>query len=181
MKMARIIEGDIYKARLLAKEILDAAEKQRTLRLREAQDLAIQVEQDAVFEGIQVAHREVVQESIAIFQERHRLVVDAEAELRALSAEIAQKIIGESQKLSQEQQRVFIAAAVLEIAQKRRLCIQFSKGRLSTLDTSLTMGIDLEEVCDIEPGQVRVITDVGAIMCAELTVISSLQKNQHDS
>jgi hypothetical protein len=174
--MARIIEGEIYKAHLLAKEILDAGAHQRELKMQEAQNLARQIEQEAVLEGTQAAYDEVVKESIVIFKERHRALLDSENELRSLSGEIAQKILGEAPKLVQERQQGFIATAVREIARKRRLCFQFPLGRISSLDLCRDAGIDFEEVCDVEPGQVRVVTDIGALLCSEQMVISSLPK-----
>lgn len=176
--MARIIEGDVYKAHLEAKRIIEEATRESMERLQESMTQAQSVEEEAVSVGFKEANNEMARDIIRIFMEREQRLLGAQTELWDLSLELAQRILGDTPRVSRQEHADLIRQAVREIADKRRLLIKGQTG--TTAKASACEGIVVEEDCDIDDGRVELVCDAVKMEC-DASAIASLMKNSYEN
>ena len=185
----RVIEKDVYKAQLLARDILKEGELSRRKKLADARRIVAQAREEALSSGAVEAFNETAKNAILIFSERISYLSSVLEDVRVLAVEIAEKVLGGHMRLDQNEQNQLIANGINKMRMKRKLAIQCSSGSLTALQTKAPSlmkrieqepDIDLEETSDIKPGHFRIVTDVGAALCDESAVLSALHQSFHE-
>ncbi len=182
---ARVIEGEIYQAQKTAQEIRAKGEQDRKARLIEGKRQAALVQEETMSKAAAEAFAKAANEAIAIFQRRAKVYEDAAADIRVIALEIVQKILGTIQKLPPNQIDDVLKEGIKQLRARRCLRLQMckeQKDKFSQNEQSLFGKITalpdfkIEEVADVKPGFIRVVTDVGSALCEEADAIKSLTK-----
>lgn len=185
----RIIEKDVYKAQILARDILKEGELARKRKLADARRITTQAKEEALASSAAEAFNETAKNTIEIFAERSRYLSDVAEDVRALSSEIAQKILGGPLKLDVKEQNEIVKNGVHKLRTKRKVTIQCKTGSLQSIELKAPgllnrieqePDIDIEEIGDIKPGYFRIVTDAGAALCDESVAITALQQSFHE-
>jgi flagellar biosynthesis/type III secretory pathway protein FliH len=175
---SRVIDKEAYDAHLFAREIIAEGETRLASKLNDAKIHAAQVDEEAALEGLEQAHSEAAHDVIAAFIERRRRILCARPELLALSLEIVNKILGAPLHLNTDQQDGVISEAIKELHAARTLRIEYANGGIDAWSRlALEFGIEVKDVCDVQAGQVRLISDCGVLLCSESAVAFALQSS----
>jgi flagellar biosynthesis/type III secretory pathway protein FliH len=181
----RVIERDVYRAQQEAREIVKQGELDKKKRLAEGKRQANQAREEAMAKGAADAFAEAAKEAIVIFKNRANRYADVESDIHVLADEITLKVLGSAPSLKTTDVDAIVKAGVNRLRARRRLKLQFSPGRLAQLKVeqadvlsrvAAEPDFDLEDASDVNPGFVRVVTDVGGALCDESAAVSTLSQ-----
>ncbi len=179
----RVIEKDTYKAQIRVREILQEGNEKIKDRRLEGKKLALQAEEEAMTKGAVEAFAKASSEAIDIFKKRSARYKEAQEDIKVLALEIVTKILGNTLKLPDEQIDQIIEAGIGKLQGHRRLKLQFPSKRLQELTEQKEPAIhrvqnepdfQLEEVTDVKEGFLRVVTDIGSMLCTEKQALAVL-------
>jgi len=179
----RVIDRDIYKANLLAKQILKDGEQEKKKRLSQSAQKVGLATEEAVARGASEAMGEAAKVAITVFNNRADRYADVESDLRVLVEEIVKRILGAKPKLSKKQYDEVIINAINQLRTHRQLKLQFSMGSLENMikengelfnQLKAKQDFVIEEAPNVPSGFIRVVTDVGSALCEEKAVLEAL-------
>lgn len=185
----RVIEGETYKAQLLARDILSEGDQARSRKLAEARSAALLMREEASANAALEAFDCAGQKAIEIFTQRARYLSNAQTDIKTLALEIVEKILGGPMHLGQARQDEILANGMRQLRAKRKLVVQCPIGMLSEFDKSYhdlseqiskEPDISIDEASDIKPGNLRIVTDAGSALCQESVIMSVLQQILYD-
>lgn len=180
----RVIEKDVYRAQLSARDILKEGEQTRRKRLEEARKMTEQVKEEAMATGAVEGFSGAAQKAIEIYAERSKALSQVEGDIRSLADGIVQKILGSPLHLDAARQDQIVQGGLHRLRLKRRLTLQCSLGRIAEIeaeDAALIRSveqvpdIDLIETENVRQGYLRIVTDAGNALCKESVALAALK------
>lgn len=178
---SRVIEGEVYDARIRARQIVSEGETLREAKLKEARNKAVLIEKESALKAISESSTAALHTIIQIFEERHSKLVSAKPEIRELALEIAQKVLGMPTQISDDLQERILDRALDQMRATKKLRIRGATRTLAQFrDAALRLGFELEDLCDAQEEHVSVITEFGSIECPVSVVIRAFQPSSND-
>lgn len=181
----RVIEREVYQAQRMAQEIIEEGEKEQKKRLSDGKKQAAVTKEEAMASGAASAFEEVATDALMAFKQRAARYLDVQNDLRTLSVEIAQKVVGGPLTLSSTAIDKTVKQGIDKIRSRRRIKLQVCKEEMQRLQNTYDATIKavqklpdivFEEVDDVKPGFVRVVVDVGSALCNSDKALSSLSQ-----
>ncbi len=129
----RIIEGEIYDARLRAKQILDEAQAEAEEIRTAAEQFRKEEGERGYQEGYQAGLAQVTEIILRAREEYARLLHGAETEMVKLAIKVARKIIGRELKVNPRTILDVVSQAITAVRQQNEIIIRVNPGDLEVL------------------------------------------------
>lgn len=172
-KKSVIIKGTLYQELQDIDALHAQATQDRKKIIAEGKQQAVSAKEQAMTEGANQAFAEASEQALSIFSERAKYCVDLMGQLKQLTDEISQKILGGKLALPAADQDKILLAAIKKIRSRRKFKIQAASiagfEKLAQLPE-----FEVEAVTDLPAGFLRVVTEVGSSLWEEKVAINKI-------
>jgi hypothetical protein len=172
-KKSPIIKGSLYRELQDIEALRAQAEQDRKRIIAEGKQQAISAKEQAMTEGANQAFAEASEQALNIFVDRAKYCVDLMGQLKQLTDEISQKILGGKLTLPKEDQDKILQASVRKIRSRRKLKIQAAS--ITGLEKLAQLpDFEVEAVTDLPAGFLRIVTEVGSSLWDEKAAMAKI-------
>lgn len=179
----RVIDRDVYRAGINAKQIISDGENKRKQLLAEGLHKIDLASEEAISHGATTAIAEAAKKAVLIFFNKAKRNDDIREDLHILVLEMVKKISGTKPLLEDNRYKEIIERGLDAIINHRKIKLQFTKDSFVHFPADIIKLLDkvklksdfiVEEAADVPSGYVRVVTDVGSVLCEEKAAFDAL-------
>ncbi len=173
VKKSPIMKGSLYREQQEIEALYAQAEQDRKKIISEGKQQAASAKEQAQIEGANQAFAEASKQALALFVERAKYCIDLKGQLKQLSDEISQKILGGKLTLPKPDQEKILQASINKLRSRRKLKIQAAN--ISSLEKLRQLPeFEIEAGTDLPAGFLRMTTEVGSSLWDEKAAIPKI-------
>lgn len=173
LKKSPIMKGSLFREQQEISELYAQAETNRKKISSNAKQQALQTKEEAMTQGANQAFAEASEQALEIFIERAKYCADLKGQLKQLTDEISQKILGGKLTLPEAEQDNILNAALNKLRSRHKLKIQATD--ISQLEKLKQLpDFEVEAVADLPAGFLRIVTEIGSSLWDDKAAIPKI-------
>jgi len=170
---SRIIDGETFNARVLARELVQKAEEEKQARVLRALSETDKVETESYEVALKAVHEECLRELLSVFEKYEQFYLTGQNETIELSREIVRKVLGEEFQIPQN---TYDSALLHHNLPMKKLTIEMPLGEANELARSdLPLWLQIKESTKPSPGRICVYTEGFEIECSKEAGMTALR------